>query len=234
MDRKALLKELKREGALGKKEVEEAFEKVDRKDFMPKEYQENAYVNAPITIGFGQTISQPYVVAFMLDALDLKKGQKVLDVGTGSGWAAALLAEIVGPEGRVITIERIKELYEFAKQRLEKYKNIKQVLSDGSKGYEKEAPYDRIAVAAASPDVPKPLFNQLKEGGILLIPTGGDPCKTKDIKPTGKGRFLYSTSYRQKMLKVRKIKGKMRTSNLGEFVFVPLIGKYGFENESAN
>ncbi len=230
----ALLAELEKEGVLNKEEIREAFEKVDRKNFVPKEYQENAYINEPIAISFGQTVSQPYTVAFMLDALDLKKGQKVLDVGTGSGWAAALLAKIVGSKGKVITIERVEELYEFAKQRLKKYKNVKQVLGDGSKGYEKEAPYDRITVAAASPDVPKPLFDQLKESGILLIPIGGDLCKTKDIKPMGNSRFLYSTSYKQKMLKIKKVKGKMKINNLGEFVFVPLIGKCGFENESIN
>ena len=196
MDRESLLRELKAEGVLKNKDVERAFRKVDRKDFVPKQYIKHAYVNEPLPIGQSQTISQPYTVAFMLDALDLKKGQKVLDVGTGSGYAAALIAEIVD---KVITIERIKELVEFSKKNLKKYKNIKQIYGDGSKGYSKEALYDRIIVAASSNDIPKPLFNQLKGGGILIIPIG------------------------QKLVKVKKTKGEMEIENLGGFVFVPLI-----------
>lgn len=199
MNKPELLKELKVQGVLRKKEIVDAFRKIDRKDFVPKAYQEYAYINEPIPIGEAQTISQPYTTLFMLDNLDLKEGQKVLDIGTGSGYAAALIAEIIGQEGEVITIERIRELFEFAKNNLKHYKNIKLVLGDGSKGYAREAPYDRIIVAASSSEIPQKLLEQLKEEGILIIPINDS------------------------LIKVKKLRGKLVKEYLGPFVFVPLI-----------
>jgi len=163
-----------------------------------------------LPIGYEQTISQPTTVLIMTEALELKKGQKVLEVGAGSGYQAALIGNLVGAKGKVITTEIIPELAKFAKANLKKakIKNAFVVEYDGSQGYGKEAPYDRIIVTAACPEIPKPLVDQLKEGGIIIAPVGS---------------FLG-----QKMVKGTKRKGGLETYSLGDFVFVPLKGKYGY------
>ena len=146
----------------------------------------------------------------MTQALEPKPGQKILEIGSGSGWQSAVLSFIVGSKGKVITIEYVKELAELAKKNLKKL-NIKNVLvihGDGSKGYKKEAPFDRIILTSAAPDFPKPLINQLKEGGIILGPLG--------------------SRFEQKMVKSRKIKGGLNRENLGSFIFVPMRGRYGY------
>lgn len=151
-----------------------AFRKIDRKDFVPEELGDFAYVNEPLSIGDGQTISQPLTVAFMLELLELEKGQKVLDIGTGSGWQTALLAEIVGPKGLVVSIERIESLSQQAQENLLKFhfNNIKLVVGDGSLGFKKESPYDRIVVAASAQAIPLAWREQLKQGGIIVAPVG--------------------------------------------------------------
>ena len=156
----------------------------------------------------------------MDEALELQVGHKVLEVGGGSGWHATTIAEIVAPSdrskekwGHVYTIERIPKLAEFAKNNIEAagYGNRVTVINcDGTLGYTKEAPYDRVLVAAAGPEVPKPLFLQLKDGGILLVPVGG-------------------AQFYQTLVKVRKIGGRILEENLGGVAFVPLIGKHGFQ-----
>lgn len=151
-----------------------AFRRIDRKDFVPEELGDFAYVNEPLSIGDGQTISQPLTVAFMLELLELEKGQRVLDIGTGSGWQTALLAEIVGPKGLVVSIERIESLSQQAQENLLKFhfNNIKLVVGDGSLGLKKESPYDRIIVAASAQDIPSAWREQLKQGGIIVAPVG--------------------------------------------------------------
>ncbi|MEK7162754.1 MAG: protein-L-isoaspartate O-methyltransferase [Patescibacteria group bacterium] len=175
-----LIDSLIKDGYLKTPEIIEAFKSIDRIDFTPEEYKSEAYVNAPLAIGFDQTISQPLTVAFMLELLEPKPGEKILDIGAGSGWVSALLAQIIGNPpaggGKVLAIERVPELKEMAEKNLIKYdflKNsiVKIILGDGSKGYKKEAPYDKIiAAAAAEGDIPVAWRRQLKIGGRIVAP----------------------------------------------------------------
>ena len=160
-------------GYLRNPRVINAFLKVDRKLFVPDEYKEFAYIDKPLPIGFGQTISAPSVITLALEALDIKPTDKVLEIGTGSGYSTALLAELAN---KVISIERIQELAEKAKERLNKlgYRNVEIIVGDGSKGYPKESPYDKIVVWAAAKEIPKSLIEQLKVGGKLIIPLEGE------------------------------------------------------------
>ncbi|MDF1498616.1 MAG: protein-L-isoaspartate O-methyltransferase [Patescibacteria group bacterium] len=170
---KHLIKNLINQGYLKTPQIIDAFYKVDRINFVTENLKADAYINAPLSIGYGQTISQPLTVAFMLELLQPKEGDKVLDVGSGSGWQSSLLAQIVSGKGKVYAIERISELFEFGKKNSKKYnfKNLKFILGDGSVGYKKEAPYDKIIVAASAFEkVPTELMNQLGVGGRLVIP----------------------------------------------------------------
>src|SRR3989338_6356044 len=139
--------------------VVDAFKKIKRENFAKPEHKEEAYGDYPLSIGKGQTISQPTTVMLMTQALNLKKGHKVLEIGSGSGYQAAIISQIVGNKGKVISTEIIPELAEFARNNIGKSKiiNVEIIHHDGSKGYEKEAPYDRIIVAAGSPKIPKAL-----------------------------------------------------------------------------
>jgi protein-L-isoaspartate(D-aspartate) O-methyltransferase len=201
-----LINSLIEENALKTKAVIEAFKKVRREDFVTEKYKEFAYVDEPLPTIDGQTISQPYTVAVMTEALHPKAGQKILEIGAGSGYQAAILAELVGKKGKIVSVERVKELADFAKQNLKKagYKNVLVVEGDGTLGYSEKAPYDRIIVTASSPDVPKPLIEQMKAGGMMIIPVGNE---------------LY-------LLEKTKEKS-MKKTFLGYYAFVPLIGKYG-------
>lgn len=201
-------------GIITEEKVIEAFKKVPRESFILPQYKDAVYGDYPLPILAGQTISQPTTVMIMTQALELKQGDKVLEVGAGSGYQAAIIAEMVGDKGLVITTEVVPELVEFAKNNIEKLniKNIKVISYDGSQGYPDEAPYDKIIVTAASPNIPPPLIEQLKEGGILLIPVGG-----------------FSIFFGQKMIKARKKNGKIIKESLGDFAFVPLKGKHGFK-----
>lgn len=210
MEKKKLIDYWKESNILRDRIILKAFEKVPRENFVVKEYINTAYVDEPLPILEGQTISQPTTVAIMTQALEPKEGHKILEIGAGSGYQAAILSEIVGPRGKIITIERIYELFEYSKDKLKNYSNVEVVLGDGSKGYERDSPYDRIIVTAAAPYVPDPLFKQLKENGILIIPVG-------------------SGIFGQDMLKIKKVKGKKKTERLGSFVFVPLRGEFGFK-----
>ncbi|MDI6737687.1 MAG: protein-L-isoaspartate(D-aspartate) O-methyltransferase [Nanoarchaeota archaeon] len=204
--KKALLK--KWEGIITDKSVIKAFMQVERKDFMAKETEIYAYDDVAVPLMHGQTISQPFTVMFMTQALELKKGMKVLEVGAGSGYQAAIISKVIGNKGKLYTTEIIPELVEFAKENLEKahISNAEVIHSDGSLGYKEKAPYDRIIVTAAAPSVPKPLLSQLKKGGIIVIPVGVDA---------------------QEMMKIKKLNGKIKKENLGMFRFVPLRGRHG-------
>lgn len=166
------------EGWLKSLQIIEAFRKIKREDFLPKELKHLASLNEALPIGYGQTISQPLVVAFMLELLEPKVGEKILDIGAGSGWTSALLAEIVKEKGKVIALEIIPELVEFGRQNVEKYNFIKKgvvefLCGDGTKGYEKEAPYDKILISASAKKFYKTWSEQLKVGGRIVVPIGG-------------------------------------------------------------
>lgn len=185
-------------------DVLRAMRTVPRHLFVPERYRNQAYEDHPLPIGYGQTISQPYIVAWMTELLDLKPGAKVLEIGTGSGYQAAVLAELGYVE--VYSIEIIPELAQQAKERLERlgYKvHVRQ--GDGYYGWPEEAPFDAIIVTAAPDHLPQPLVQQLKEGGRLVIPIG----------PPGGYQTLW---------KFVKEAGELKAYNLGGVVFVPLTG----------
>lgn len=185
---KELVRELKAEGVLKTPAVVEAFLKNDRKMFVPEELQDEAYLDVPLPIGEGQTISQPYTVAFMMELLGPEQGQKILDIGFGSAWTTGILASIVGEEGRVYGLEIVPELFAFGKNNLKKfrYKNIKLYHQSGWEGLPEEAPFDRILVSAAASEVPQALKEQLKTGGRMVIPVGSS---IKLIKRIDENKF---------------------------------------------
>lgn len=172
-----LIDSLTQGGWLKTPKLTESFKRIKRVDFLPEEMQNLSELNEALPIGYGQTISQPLVVAFMLELLEPKEGEKILDIGSGSGWTTALLADIVGPKGRVFAIEIVPELKEFGQKNTAKYnfveKGIAQfICADGSKGYEKEAPYDKILASASAEKVPSSWRGQLKVGGRIVAPIG--------------------------------------------------------------
>ena len=153
------------------------FDAIRREDFVPLEIKLLASLNEALPIGYGQTISQPLVVSFMLELLELKEGQKILDIGAGSGWTTALLAHIVGAQGKVVALELIPEIAAFGKKNVEKYGFMKKGIArylcqDGSKGYIYEAPYDRILASAslAKKEIPLAWREQLRIGGKIVVP----------------------------------------------------------------
>lgn len=203
MKKESLLRELIEKKRLKTRAVIDAFYAVKRENFVRPQDRKHAYDNNPLLIPGGQTISQPLTVAVMTEALDARRGDKVLEVGSGSGYQAAILSEIVGSTGNIITTEIIPELFEFAKKNLSEFKNVTVLNADGSRGYEKEAPYDRIIVTASAPAIPKPLVEQLKENGKLVIPVG------------------------DRMILCEKKNGKTEQAFLGYYAFVPLTGEHG-------
>jgi protein-L-isoaspartate(D-aspartate) O-methyltransferase len=173
MSKNQFFEYLKRSQGFKSKELEQAFEAVDRKDFVPESFQNAAYGDFPLPIGFGGTISQPSTVLFMLNLLDPKPGEKVLDIGSGSGWTTALLAAAVGKKGKVFGVELVPELVEFGQNNLNKYEflnaEIRQANED-EPGLMVEKPFDKILVSAAAGDLPKNLIDQLRIGGRMVIP----------------------------------------------------------------
>lgn len=207
--KRALIKELASQG-IKDGAVLEAMIAVPRHLFVPKDFIDEAYANYPLPIAGSQTISQPYTVAVMLEALELKPGMKVLEVGTGSGWNAALIGHLVSPGGFVFTTEIVHELVEWSKKNIEKagIDNVSVIEADGSCGLRSEAPFDRCIVTAACPKMPPPLIEQLKEGGIIVAPIGH--------------------AWEQELIKAVKTDSKLQKKALGSFMFVPLKGKWGF------
>jgi len=184
------------------KRVLKAMREIPREDFVPENMNSSAYDDNPLPIGNGQTISQPYIVAEMTELLMLKGNEKVLEIGTGSGYQAAILSKLVK---KVITIERVKELADRTRKLLQKqgYRNIDVVFGDGTKGYAKDAPYDAIIVTAAAEKIPDKLIEQLADGGRLVAPVG--------------------LPFNQKLIRVRKRNGKLEEDYHGGVMFVPLI-----------
>lgn len=186
----------------------EAFKKIKRHDFMTNDMKEMANLNQPLSIGYGQTISQPLVVAFMLELLQPQKGEKVLDVGAGSGWTTALLSEIVGKSGKVIAIEAILDLKEFGEANVDKYGFVKNniakfIYGDGRLGYKDFAPYNKILCsAAAQKEIPSAWRAQLKTGGRIAAPIDNSI-------------WLF----------VKKSDKKFESTEYPGFAFVPLVDK---------
>ncbi len=165
-----LVEQLQSRGALTSDRIIDAFRTVPRDKFVPDDQHDNAYRDTPLPIGGGQTISAPHMVAHMTELLDPQPTDTVLEIGAGSGYQAAILAELVDT---VITIEIVDELAEQARERLAEYDNVTVIHGDGSTGYSEEAPYDKILYTAAAPDIPEEVFAQLRDGGILVAPVGG-------------------------------------------------------------
>jgi len=216
----ALIENLVRQGYLKTPQIIEAFKKIKRVDFLPDNLKDLAELNEALPIGFGQTISQPLVVAFMLELLQPMPGDKILDVGFGSGWTTALLAYIVSQKsitnsqspiskqkGRVIAIELVLELKEFGEKNIAKYNFIEKgivkcLCADGSKGYPQEAPFDKILASASAEQLPPAWLEQLKIGGRI-------------VTPIGNSIWLF----------IKETKNKIKKQEYPGFVFVPLIEK---------
>jgi len=212
-NRKDLVLKLKDMGHIKTEKVKEAMLNVPREEFMTPETKSLAYIDRPIPLKRGQTISAPHMVAIISEKLSLEPGMKVLEIGTGFGYNAAVIAELLGPEGHVYTIERIESLKETADQNLKRTgysKNVTVIWGDGTKGYPDQAPYDRIYATASAPKVPEPLKSQLKIGGRLLAPVGQD------------------SSYQELQCIVRISENEYKSYNLGGVIFVPMIGEHGW------
>lgn len=188
--------------------VLEAMRKVPREKFVEEAVEDRAYGDYPLPIGEGQTISQPYMVALMTSLLELTGAEKVLEIGTGSGYQTAVLAELAR---RVCSVERIPSLAARARTTLEGlgYTNVWVRIANGTFGWPDEAPFERILITAAAPAVPPPLFDQLTDGGRMVLPIGDPATQTLTL--------------------VEKVNGTMRTRPDAGCVFVKLIGKYGWE-----
>ncbi len=205
--KKILISKLKKDKILRTKEIISAFEIIDRKNFVLLKDKNKAYWDIALSIGFGQTISQPTTIAFMLELLGPQLGDRILDIGTGSGWSTALLADIVGSEGEVHGTEIISELVKFGQNNLLKYQFENAYIHKAKNilGLAKYAPYDKILVSATANSVPKTLINQLKNGGILVMPI------------------------KESIYKITKInRNRYTTEDFFGFMFVPLIVKKSF------
>jgi protein-L-isoaspartate(D-aspartate) O-methyltransferase len=198
MQKQSLITHLKSEGF--PKKITNAFAKVKRELFIPEKYKHLAYENRAITIGTGQSVSQPYTIAFMLDLLDLENNQKILEVGSGSGYVLALINEI-SKNSNIHGIEIIKELTISSKKILNKNKNIKITQADGNKGLKQNSPFDRILVSASAREIPQKLLEQLKIKGVMVCVVGNS------------------------IVKIKKEKNQIRKIEYLGFSFVPLVGE---------
>lgn len=196
---------------IGDERVLDAMRTIPRHLFVPEKSRYSAYHDGPLPIGLGQTISQPYIVALMTEALKLKEHERVLEIGTGSGYQAAILSLLAS---HVYTVERFQELVTRVQDLFSQlgYNNISVRVGDGTLGWPDHAPYDAVIVTAAAPDVPHPLTDQLAEGGRLVAPIGG--------------------SWSQVLIRIRKQGVYLRRQELATVAFVPLIGKHGWPEES--
>lgn len=210
-EREALLAELETGGYLNDPRLEEAMLAVPRHLFVPKELRAAAYEDRPLPIGFGQTVSAPHMVAMMSAALQLEEGEKVLEVGTGVGYHAAIVKQLVGETGKVVTVEYLPELVQLAKKNL-KSAGIKVDVheGDGAKGWKPDAPYDAVYITCAVPDIPDALVEQLKENGHFVAPLGVTRCQ---------------------LMAGRKIDGELHLDDLGPCLFVNAQGELGVNDE---
>ncbi|WP_041624068.1 protein-L-isoaspartate(D-aspartate) O-methyltransferase [Spirochaeta thermophila] len=205
MEKDTLIRLLEREG-IHERRILDAIDKVPREEFVPPDQRQYAYENIPLEIGWGQTISQPYTVAFMIQLLELMPGHKVLEVGGGSGYNAAVMWEVMNHTGELYSMEIHPEVYRMGKANLERtgYTDIRFILGDGSKGLPEEAPFDRIIVTAAAEETPSTLLSQLGEEGILVIPVH-----------VGGGTSV--------MTRIQRGGDEFHTTTHGYFRFVPLV-----------
>jgi len=214
--RDSLVDKLLNQGYIRTERVKDAMLKVPREEFIPPENRPYAYADQPLPIGSGQTISAPHMVAMICEKLDLTEGMKVLEIGTGFGYNAAVVAELLGSEGHLFTIERLESLAEQSRDNLERtgYSDkVTVITGDGTLGYPEEAPYDRIYATASAPEIPEPLKEQLKIGGKLILPVG-------------------SIDYFQELVCVERIStDEFKTRRLGGVVFVPMIGEHGWPED---
>jgi protein-L-isoaspartate(D-aspartate) O-methyltransferase len=197
---------MKKAGFLSDSKVELAIRKNPRHEFVPISCKEEAYEDTPLSIMKSQTISQPSVVSRMTEWLDIREGQKVLEIGSGSGWQTAILSYLVG-QGKIYSIERHSELAEFAKKNLDKLgiNNVKIILGDGNIGLPDEAPFDRIIITAACKKIPDQLLEQLSNEGLLIAPVG---------------------EFQQSMVLLKKTSNEIvEIKNQPGYIFVPLLGK---------
>lgn len=204
----ALVRALRADGHLRSARVEDALRSVPRERFLPASDRARAYDDEPVGIGHEQTISAPHMVAIMTEALEPLEGARVLEVGTGSGYQAAILGHLAGPRGSVVSVERVPDLARRARRALADagIENVEVIEGDGSVGLPGRAPFDRILVAAAAPRIPAPLVGQLAAGGRLLVPVGRRTCELFQVDFDG-------TRYER--------------SSLGMCAFVPLLGEQG-------
>ena len=210
-DREARVERQLRRRGITEPEILDAFRTVPREAFISPEYQHLAYGDHPLPIEANQTISQPYIVALMIQAAGIKAGDRVLEVGSGSGYAAAVISRIAG---KVIGIERQHDLVEVARERLKRlgYGNVEIVEGDGTRGCREHAPFDAILAAASGSHVPRPLVEQLAPQGRIVMPVG-------------------EPGWVQELVKVTKQEdGILKQENLGGVRFVPLIGEEGWKN----
>ena len=209
--RRRLLERLRNE--VNAPDVIDAMERVPREAFVPEASAHQAYEDIPLPIGEGQTVSQPYIVAVMVNALELKRTDRVLEIGTGSGYQAAVLAEIAA---EVVTVERIESLAEHAVKRLETlgYSNVQVHLSGRELGWPDTGHYDAVIVAAGAPKLPRELIRQLRVGGRLVVPVGSRES--------------------QELMKVTRIQDGFSVSTFGSCRFVPLIGEGAWPDEPAD
>lgn len=196
MNKQELLDKLKKEKFSEK--IINAFEKIKREDFIDKKFEKLAYEDSPLPIGFNQTISQPYTIAFMLDLLDVRDNQKILEIGSGSGYVLALINEL-GKNLEIYGIERIKEIAEKSRKILKKYENITILNMNGSRGLREKAPFDRILASASADKIPNHLLSQLKPDGILVAPV------------------------QESIIKIEKTPKENKLTEYPGFVFVPLV-----------
>lgn len=192
-----------------------AFMDIPREQFIPSSLEHHAYEDRPLPTLRGQSISQPTTVMIMLQALELKEGDKVFELGTGAGYQTALLSKIVGSSGKVVSCEIIPELVHLAKQNAAALglSNLLIIEGDGAEGHLQEAPFDKIILTAACTTIPQPLLDQLKEGGMVIAPIGDRQQQT--------------------MVKGSKMNGRLELEFLGPFLFVPMTGKYGLMEQRA-
>ena len=236
--RRELVKNLRRNTYIRTDRVQDAMLRVPRELFVPGSLRSNAYMDRPLSIGLGQTISAPHMVAIMSEALELEGGEKVLEIGAGSGYHAAVTAELVGKEGRVFSVERHPELASAAEDALMECglgDRVKVITGDGSVGLPREAPFQRIYVTCAAPALPRPLLDQMSPGGILLVPEGRSSFQQLiryriPVEMEGKdGDATPRDPGKEKLVNNNLVVNKnLERENLGSVIFVPLVGEHGF------
>ena len=206
----ALIKKWRDRGLINDEKDLEAFAATQREQFVPADLKSEAYCDIPLRIGFGQTISQPFTVLAMIELLSLNKTDKVLEVGAGSGYGAAIISQL---SNQVFATEIIPQLVKQAQENLAKAKidNVTVVQCDGSQGYASEAPYDKIIVSAACSEIPQALIEQLTKGGIIVAPVGGRTT--------------------QMMTRGIRVGQALKESRFGNYIFVPLTGKFGLQRD---